>query len=105
MKIRSLKELFEVKEIKDVLYDQELTEAFISQHEDILDWEEISKTQTLNDDMVDKYSSYLDWDSMSKYQILSEYVIGKYSTKLNMSLVNENKRKYMDFIKDLRSSK
>jgi hypothetical protein len=66
-----------------ILYINELiTEEFIEEFKDILNWKYICIYQYLSNEMIDKYSDYVKWFYVSKIQNISEENILKYKDKI-----------------------
>ena len=84
---------------------QILSEDFIREFQDKVNWKLISQYQTLSENFIREFKDKVDWDSISRYQRLSEEFIEefknkiywnklfKYNEKVNLS--KEFKRKYI----------
>lgn len=59
-----------------------LSEAFIEEFADRLNWEYVSKRQTLSEPFMEKWADKIGWYWVSSYQILSESFIEKWADKL-----------------------
>jgi len=70
-----------------VSFDCELTEDFIREYQDYVNWEYISKVQKLSEDFMREFKDKLDWDSIMFYQ--------KLTIEFMTEMVNEG------YIKDL----
>lgn len=59
-----------------------LSEAFIEEFADRLNWEYVSKRQILSEPFMEKWAHKIGWYWVSSYQILSEPFIEKWADKL-----------------------
>ena len=82
------------------LYDQPLTESFIREHKNEVDWPKICRYQTLTEPFMEEFQNKLDWYIVSRYQILSESFIQKFIPKKYWSEISEHQILSEDFIRE-----
>ena len=63
-------------------YNNKLSEDFIIEFKDKVDWEYISKYQTLSEEFIRKFKNKVDWYWISKHQTLSEDFIREFQDKI-----------------------
>ena len=61
----------------------DLTEDFIEEFADKVDWHYICSCQDLSESLMRKYSDKLDWITVSRWQTLSEQFIEDFSQEIN----------------------
>ena len=85
--------------LKILAAHQYLTEDFIEEHKDEIDWKSVSKYQKLSENFIERYENLLNWRDISSCQKLSESFIEKYSDKVDWSLISVYQRLSNSFIK------
>lgn len=63
---------------------QVLSEDFMHQFRNKLDWDMLSIKQTMSEEFIEKHEKYVDWYLISGWQELSNAFIDKWSHKLDM---------------------
>lgn len=66
---------------------QKLSEDFIDEYKDKLQWIYLSSNQRLSEKFMEKHLDYLDWIYVSQYQKLSPEFMKKYENKLDWNCV------------------
>ena len=69
------------------VYLLEMTEEFIDQNKDLVNWNYISANQTLSEPFIEKYADRVNWNYISDHQTLSEPFIEKYADRVNWELI------------------
>ena len=69
---------------------QKLSEDFIREFKDKLNRLCISKYQKLSEDFIREFKNKVHWIYISKYQKLSESFINEFKDKLNLNLIEDN---------------
>ena len=69
-----------------------LTDKFIEEHADWLDWTFIYTYQDLTEEFIEKWKDYIDWEAISSYQKLGDKFILKYKDKLDWWLLTKNQK-------------
>ena len=65
-------------------YENELSEDFIREFKDKVNWEILSFYQTLSEDFIRKLKNKVNWRGISKHQELSEKFIREFKKELNI---------------------
>ena len=68
---------------------QKLSEDFIREFEDIVDWYWISRSQKLSEDFIREFEDKVNWNMISKFQKLSEEFIKEFKNKVDMIGISE----------------
>lgn len=84
---------------------QQLSEDFIRQFKNKLDWDFIVVRQNLSEDFIEKHSKFIDWWLLGAWQELSDAFIDKHSDKLDMEqlLKYEDNKKLKRYGKPINS--
>lgn len=85
--------LFEKKGIDvpwDVISALNLSEEFIRDHIDKINWSVISQVREYSLEFYDTWSEHIDWESVSRVKNLSSKLVEKYADELSWDLVVEN---------------
>lgn len=105
--IKLLEERFDtpISEFTSIYWDNiskdeelELSEEFIREYQDKVNWIWISKHQKLSEDFMREFQDKLYWPYISIYQKLSEDFIREFISKVNMFYVSEYQNVSSDFI-------
>lgn len=67
-----------------------LSEEFIEEFQNYLDWEDIFYYQKLSPSIIKKFSERVNWESISCRQKLPEDLIKEFSDKVNWSLISQH---------------
>jgi hypothetical protein len=67
--------------------DNTLSEDFIREFKDKVDWEFVSEYQDLSEDFIREFKDKVDWYWISFRQILSEDFIREFQDKVNWNMV------------------
>ncbi len=78
--------------------NQKLSEPFIEKWADKINWYWISSYQTLSESFIEKWADKLTWDFICGRQKLSESFIEKWSNKVNWGLISCHQKLSEDFI-------
>ena len=65
----------------DISINQSLSEDFIREFQDKVDWDWISKYQNLSEDFIREFKDKVDWYYISKYQKVSNKFIEEFFQK------------------------
>ena len=87
-----MEEYLEVIDWDGISRFQELSTSFMEKHLDKLNWYSISKYQFLSEDFIEKYSNRINWDNLSLNELIPEHTLFKFSDKLNWNTIS----KYQD---------
>lgn len=99
----SLSEEF-IREFKDHLdwnwisIRQTLSESFIEEHKNLVDWRYISEYQKLSEEFIEKHKDWVCWCYISRAQDLSEPFIRKYKDRIDWREISGNQVLSEDFI-------
>ena len=77
---------------------QKLSEDFIREFQDKVNWKNISVYQKLSENFIRKFQDKVDWDKISRLQTLSEKFIRKFQYKVRWSGISKHQRLSEDFI-------
>jgi protein tyrosine/serine phosphatase len=80
----------------------ELSEKFIKEFENKVDWDCISICQELSEEFIEKFQNKIDWQFISWYQKLNEKFIRKHLNKLNIKHILKHRKlsnNFKDFLK------
>jgi len=69
---------------------QKLSESFIREFKDKLNWSNISKYQKLSEEFIKEFQYKVNWTGISRYQILSEEFIEEFSDKLYLAEIRDS---------------
>lgn len=81
------------------IYNHVLSEDFIEQYQDRVNWSDISQFQKLSESFIEKHQDKVNWSYISQFQILSETFIEKYSHKLSLYFVIRSQKLSEEFIR------
>lgn len=79
-------------------HKQVLTEEFMAENKDRIDWEVVSEWQTLSSDFILKYHMFLNFDTISIYQHLTHEIYDTFSDKLNWKNIAMHQKLSIDDI-------
>ncbi len=79
-------------------YLQPLTEEFIEQNSDKVNWSNVSVRQTLSEEFIERNSDKVDWCHISAFQKLSEGFIERNADKVNWDNISSRQKLSEDFI-------
>ena len=79
-----------------------LTEDFIREFADEVDYETISTYQLLSEDFIREFADRVDWDTISVYQHLSEDFIREFKDKVDWFYISEYQHLSEDFIREFK---
>lgn len=92
----------EDEDTEDSFWDEKskspLSESYIRQHADKLNWDQISIYQTLSESFMREFKSELDWFFISRYQKLSESFIREFQNRVSWSGISEFQKLSEPFI-------
>jgi hypothetical protein len=69
---------------------QILTEEFMREYVDHLDWYSVCKYQKMSESFIEEFRDLVNWDMIGMYQVLSENFILSYSNRLSSSKLLRN---------------
>ena len=109
-KIDNNKTLKRANEILGVNYDnwarlsfcESLTEDFIQEFKDKVDWICISRYSHLSEDFIRKFADRVDWFYISAYQYLSEDFIREFADRVNWDWLVKCQHLSEDFIREFK---
>ena len=64
-----------------------MSEDFIREFKDEVDWDEISKNQKLSEEFIKEFEYNIDWTVITKYQRLSEKFIKEFKDELDWEYI------------------
>ena len=79
-----------------------LSEDFIRKFADRVDWYYISAYQHLSENFIREFADRVAWDWIVKYQPLSEDFIREFKDKVNWNYISANQRLSEDFIREFK---
>ena len=82
------------------VYQRPLTEDFIREFKDKVDWYYISVYQNLSEDFIREFQDKVNWNAISEYQRLSEAFIREFQDKVNWSSISARQKISEDFIRE-----
>ena len=77
---------------------QKLSEEFIERHQDVINWDNVSKYQTLSEEFIEKHQDKLWWSYICSSQILSEPFMEKFQDKIDWNCVSSFQKLSEEFI-------
>lgn len=80
--------------------NSELTEDFIREFKDKVDWHNISKCQTLSEDFIREFQNKVEWKNISFNQKLSEDFIREFKDKVDWKWISCKQKLSEDFVKE-----
>jgi hypothetical protein len=80
--------------------NKKLSEEFIREHADKVDWYRISIYQQLSESLIRDYADKLTWITISRCQKLSESLIRDYADKVNWDCISVFQNLSEDFIRE-----
>jgi hypothetical protein len=83
---------------RSIITYHNLSEDFIEQNSDYIDWSYLTSKQKLSENFIIKHSDKLNWNQMAYYQDLSESFIEQCADKLNWSSISSHQKLSNDFI-------
>ena len=83
---------------KHISSSQELSEDFIREFQDRVDWTLISKHQKLSEEFIREFQDRVDWEKISRYQRLSEKFIGEFKDKVDWEKISWNQKLSSQFL-------
>jgi hypothetical protein len=86
-------------------YTKTLSEEFIREFQNEVNWEEISLYQKLNENFIREFYNKVYWNNISSSQILSENFIEEFQDKINWYFISLYQNLSEKFIKDFKTSK
>ena len=75
-----------------------MSEDFVNEHVDEVNWYYISEYQKLSEDFIDKYIDKVNWGNISMYQKLSEDFINEHVDEVDWYYISEYQKLSEDFI-------
>jgi len=91
-----------IKDWKSVSIFKKLSEKFMIDFSDKLDFEKISFHQNLSESFIEKFSDRLNWLSLSVTQKLSESFIVKYQDLIDWESISYKQKLSEDFIRNFK---
>ena len=91
MSSRRKKELLQIAEEKGWEYlsiNEKLSEPFIREHKDLVNWNGISEYQNLSEPFIREHKDLVDWNWISIYQKLSEAFIREHKDLVNWDRIS-----------------
>jgi hypothetical protein len=79
-------------------YQEPLSEEFIEQNKDLVDWYWISAFQKLSEEFIERNKDLVNWFDISRYQKLSEEFIERNKDLVNWNLISANQKLSEEFI-------
>ena len=83
--------------------NQKLSENFIREFQDKVNWNWISKYQKLSESFIRKFKDYVDWGSISKHQKLSESFIRKFKDYVDWESISASQNLSENFIRKFKN--
>jgi hypothetical protein len=96
--IESICKLYKIK--FDISQYQKLSEEFIKEFQDKVNWESVSIYQKLSEEFIKEFQDKVNWESVSIYQKLSEEFIKEFQDKVDWYFVSANQKLSEEFIKE-----
>ena len=87
---------------KSVSIHKDLTEDFIREFADKVDWGWISMYQYLSEDFIKESQHFVDWSAISSYQHLSEDFIREFAHKVDWDNISASQHLSEDFIREFK---
>jgi len=77
-----------------------LSEDFIREFKDKVNWDKISQHQTLSEDFIREFQDKVNWDEISRIRNLSEDFIRKFADKMDWGWISYHQKLSEDFIRE-----
>jgi len=84
--------------------NKKLSEDFIREYRDCVDWQEISTKQTLSEAFMKEHRDYIHWSSISTRQKLSEDFIREHRDYIHWQSISGCQTLSEDFIREYRNA-
>lgn len=84
----------------DNLAYQELSEDFLNQYKDVINWTAVSMRESLSEDLIRKFQDYIDWKFLSMLHPLSVEFIREFKDKLNWECLTMYREMDEEFIRE-----
>ena len=81
---------------------QKLSEDFIREFSDKVDWCNISEYQKLSENFIREFADKLNWGNISAYQQLSEDFIREFADKVNWEIISAHQKLSETFINEFK---
>lgn len=88
------------KQWGDISKYQKLSESFIHEFQDKVNWFWIAIRQKLSEPFIREFQDEVDWDCISKYQKLSEDFIREFQDKVDWLYISMSQKLSEDFIRE-----
>lgn len=82
----------------DICQYQKLSISFMIKFSDYLSWKHVSEFQTLTEEFIHQFHNFVDWENISKKQVLCEAFIKKYYKKVNWVNISKHQTLTENFI-------
>ena len=82
-----------------ILESQHLSEDFIREFKDRINWHRLLKNQKLSEPLIRENTELLNWTTVSMYQRLSENFIGEFQDRVNWIQISSKQSLSEDFIR------
>lgn len=82
----------------DICQYQKLSISFMIKFADYLSWKHVSEFQTLTEEFIHLFHNFVDWENISKKQVLCEAFIKKYYKKVNWVNISKHQTLTENFI-------
>ena len=83
-----------------IIYHEIIDLDFISEHNDLIPWDKISKNRALTYDKIEHYKLFLNWDILSEYRSFGPNKIELFYDRLNLALICKHQRLSMTFLEN-----
>lgn len=87
---------------ESISFYQLLSEDFIGEFQYQVDWQLISARQSLSEDFIRKFADKVDWYCASRYQHLSEDIIREFQDRVDWYYISINQHLSEDFIREFK---
>jgi len=92
---------FEHEKDFKALSKKKLSEDFIREFEDKVNWYRISKYQVLSESFIREFEDRVNWKEISEYQVLSESFIREFEDRVNWERISKYQKLSENFIREL----
>ena len=89
---------------ESISFYQLLSEDFIGEFQYQVDWQLISARQSLSEDFIRKFADKVDWYCVSRYQHLSEDIIREFQDRVDWYYISMNQHLSEDFIREFKDN-
>jgi hypothetical protein len=96
------KDIERICKLYNIVYDDSLSEDFIREFKDEINWNGISFHQKLSEDFIKEFQNKVNWGGISFSQILSEGFIKEFKDKVDWLCISRNQKLSEEFMREFK---